>query len=148
MPHRRRQHRVAAHQPDSVAREMHNPGPGPQPDPDHAGKALGLVNEWIRHSDAKAGVTLAFTGALGTMTFNLTKDFTSRTLFFDVLAAIAYAPLVITAILCGWTQTSRISDKDSDRDATNRLFFASIAQNFKGQRQQYSDVLRTLPQIH
>lgn len=34
------------------------------------------VNEWIRHSDAKAGVTLVFIGVLGTMLFNLVREFT------------------------------------------------------------------------
>ena len=37
-----------------------------------------MVNEWIRHSDAKASVTLAFTGVMATMTYNLAKDVTSE----------------------------------------------------------------------
>lgn len=119
-------------------------GPALAPNPDHAWKALALVNEWVRHSDTKAGVTLAFTGVLGTMTFNLAKDFTSRTTLFDVLVAVACTLLVLTGALCGWTLTPRMNDKDADRDAINRLFFVSISRNFSGKRQQYIDVLHTL----
>lgn len=114
------------------------------PNPDHAWKALALVNEWIRHSDAKAGVTLAFTGVLGTMTFNLAKGFEPRSAAFDILVIIACTLLVLTGALCGWTLTPRVNDKDADRDAINRLFFASISRNFNGKRRQYSDVLHTL----
>lgn len=114
------------------------------PNPEHAWKALALVNEWIRHSDTKAGVTLAFTGVLGTMTFNLAKDFASRSPLFDVLVAAACTLLVLTGALCGWTLTPRVNDKDADRDAINRLFFVSISRNFSGKRQEYIDVLHTL----
>lgn len=114
------------------------------PNPDHAWKALSLVNEWIRHSFTKAGVTLAFTGVLGTMTFNLVKDFASRSTLFDVFVAVACTLLVLTGALCGWTLTPRVNDKDADHEVINRLFFGSISRNFNGKRQQYIDVLHTL----
>lgn len=114
------------------------------PDPDHAWKALALVNEWIRHSDAKAGITLAFTGVLSTMTFNLAKDFEARSLTFDALVVLACALLVLTGGLCGWTLMPRVDDKDADRDAINRLFFASVSQNFRGKREQYVGAFQTL----
>ncbi|MER6971172.1 Pycsar system effector family protein [Nocardioides sp. NPDC000445] len=114
------------------------------PDADHAWRALALVNEWIRHSDAKAGVTLAFAGVLGTMTFNLAKGSEARSLAFDVLVVVASALLLLTGGLCGWTLTPRVNDKDAARDAINRLFFASISRNFKGRRQEFADVLHTL----
>jgi hypothetical protein len=114
------------------------------PNPDHAWRLLGLVNEWIRHSDAKAGVTLAFTGVLATMVFNLTKDFTARTLVFDVCVIVACLLLLTTAALCGWTLTPRINDNDAEPEAINRVFFASISTNFKGDRPGYGQVLSTL----
>ncbi|GAB4084012.1 hypothetical protein GCM10028784_06420 [Myceligenerans cantabricum] len=118
--------------------------PAPAPDPDHAWKLLGLVNEWIRHSDAKAGVTLAFTGALGTMVFNLVKDFDHRTILFNTLAVLAATLLVLAAGLCAWTLTPRVNDVDAEPEAINRLFFGSITQNFKGTRRQYHDALAML----
>ena len=120
------------------------PVSSPEPNPDHAWKTLALMNEWIRHSDAKAGVTLAFTGVMATTTFNLAKDFTPRTALFDTLVVIASFLLLITGAMCGWTLTPRVKDKDADRDAINRLFFASIDRNFRGKRQEYSEVLHTL----
>ena len=116
----------------------------PEPDPDHAWKLLSLVNEWIRHSDAKAGVTLAFVGALGTMLFNLANGFAQRSLLFDVIVVIACALLGLTAALCGWSLTPRVNDKDVDPEAINRVFFASIARHFKGDRPGYTEVLGTL----
>lgn len=116
----------------------------PTPDPNHAWQALSLVNEWIRHSDTKAGVTLAFVGVLGTMTFNLVSDFEARHTLFDVVVVITCLLLITTGALGGWTLTPRVNDKDATSDAINRLFYASISSNFKGQREQYADVLRTL----
>lgn len=116
----------------------------PDPNPDHAWKTLALMNEWIRHSDAKAGVTLAFTGVMATTTFNLVKDFSHRNTASDALVVAVCLLLVLTGALCGWTLTPRVKDKDADRDAINRLFFASIDRNFRGKRQEYSEVLRTL----
>lgn len=115
-----------------------------KPNPDHAWKILALMNEWIRHSDAKAGVTLAFTGVMATTTFNLAKDFTPRNALFDSLVVIACFLLLMTGALCGWTLTPRVKDQDADRDAINRLFFVSIDRNFRGKRQEYSEVLHTL----
>lgn len=116
----------------------------PDPNPDHGWKLLGLVNEWIHHSDAKAGVTLAFTGVLGTMVFSLVKDFDQRSSLFDVIAVIACVLLALTAGLCGWTLTPRVNDEDADPESINRLFFASISTHFRGDRPRYSEVLSTL----
>jgi hypothetical protein len=102
------------------------------------------VNEWIRHSDAKASVTLAFTGVMATMTYNLAKDVTSRTVLFDTLVGLTCLLLFITGAWCGWTLTPRVKDKDADRDAINRLFFGSIDRNFRGKRHEYSEVLHVL----
>lgn len=125
----------------------------PDPNPDHAWKALALVNEWIRHADTKAAVTLAFTGVLGTMTFNLVKDFQHRTWLFDVFVIVACVLLVATGALCGWTLTPRFTEKKRNKsvdreveadDVVNRLFYGSIAKGFKGKRRQYSDVMHAL----
>jgi len=126
------------------------------PNPDHAWKALALVNEWIRHADSKAAVTLAFTGVLATMTFNLVKDFHSRSVLFDWLVIIACALIVTTGALCGLTLTPRFKrstkakgttgeqDAEAEEDVVNHLFYASISKNFKGKRRDYSDVMHTL----
>lgn len=135
---------LGGRQPTGCPHDLPTPVSSPEPNPDHAWKTLALMNEWIRHSDAKAGVTLAFTGVMATMLFNLAKDFTPRTVVFDFLVVVACLLLICTGTLCGWTLTPRLKDTDADRDAINSLFFASIDQHFRGKRQEYSEVLQTL----
>ncbi|MCK2023573.1 hypothetical protein KZC52_11605 [Microbacterium sp. kSW2-24] len=149
----------ATETPDVVAAVVAVPEPqvkaAPDPNPEHAWKALALVNEWIRHADAKAAVTLAFTGVLGTMTFNLVKDFQHRTFWFDALVVLACVFLVAAGALCGWTLTPRFTEKRKKKknsvdqevevdDVVNRLFYGSITKGFKDKRHQYSDVMRAL----
>lgn len=102
----------------------------PQPNPDHAWKQLSLVNEWIRHSDAKAGATLAVTGVLATMTFNLSNHLAGRTLLTDVLQVAIVLLLILTGFLGGWTLAPRIRDRAANPDVPNRLYFGSIATGF------------------
>jgi hypothetical protein len=136
---------ISAPKPESTSPpELAAQPPALDTNPDHAWKALSLVNEWIRHADAKAGVTLAFTGVLATMLFNLVKDFHSRTMCSDVVVIVSCTLLAFTAGLCAWTLTPRTSDSDTDNLAINRLFYASITKNFKGDRRRYIDVLHTL----
>lgn len=128
-------------------RRRREPQPGPGPNPEHAWKALALVNEWIRHADAKAGVTLAFTGVLGAMVFNLVKNVDRRTPMFDLFVVLACALLVLTAGLCGWTLTPRVNDRDADPESINRLYFGSISRHFGGRRPEYVEVLSTLTAV-
>lgn len=102
------------------------------------------MNEWIRHSDAKAAVTLAFTGVIGAMTFNLVNGFDRRSIPFDMLVLLASALLLLTAALCGLTLTPRMRDKDASPEAVNLLYFNSISQHYKGRRTQYAEALEGL----
>lgn len=71
------------------------------PNPEHARKALSLVSEWIRRSDAKAGVTLAFAG-VGTIIFNLVKVVECRTLV-DVSSVVTCVQIEVAGALYAWT---------------------------------------------
>lgn len=102
----------------------------PTPNPDHAWKQLSVVNEWIRHSDAKAGATLAVTGVLATMAFNLSGQLAARSLLSDLLQSSIVLLLVATGVLCAWTLTPRIRDRAADPEVPNRLYFGSIAASF------------------
>lgn len=115
-----------------------------EPNADHAWKALALVNDWIRHSDAKAGVTLAFVGALGAMLFNLTRNTQADCEIIFPVAAGSALLLVTAAVLCGLTLSPRSVDRDAVPDAVNLLFYASISRNFKRNRVGFSDVFGTL----
>jgi len=114
------------------------------PNPDQAWKLLSLTNEWIRHSDAKAAVTLAFTGVMGTMIFNLVKDFVKRSFVFDFAVIVAGCLLVLTAAFCAWTLTPRVKDQDASPEDASLLFFGSIAVKFKNDRGTYREVLSSM----
>lgn len=78
------------------------------------------------------------------MLFNLVKDFTRRWWLTDTTVVVACLLLIITAACCAWALTPRVNDKDASEVAINKLFYASISKNFKGDRQAYIDGLHTL----
>lgn len=119
---------------------------GALPSPDHAWKLLSLINEWIRHADAKATVTLAFTGAIGTLLFNMVKDLATTSVWTDVTVVATCFFLVCAGVMCGLTLVPRTKAAEGDpaEEEINRLFFAHIAKHYNGDRVQYRDVLGTL----
>ncbi len=114
------------------------------PNPEQAWKLLSLVNEWIRHSDAKAAVTLAFTTGLSVMLFNLADGFAERSQIFDIAVVVATALLVLAAGFCAWTLTPRIADQEANPEQANLLFFGSIAVKFKNDRGNYREELHLM----
>ncbi|UJH71809.1 Pycsar system effector family protein [Ornithinimicrobium sp. INDO-MA30-4] len=111
---------------------------------EQAWKLLSMVNEWIRFADAKAGATLAFSGAMGTLLYNVVNELHRRTAWLDVTVVMTCALLFAAVLLAGWTIAPRIKDKDAVPDTVNSLFFASIAANYRGKRLAYRDELSRL----
>ncbi len=109
--------------------------PQEQPSPDQAWKILSLVNEWIRHADSKVGVTLAFTGVMATMTYNLASATGLSAPATIITFVIAGLLLVATGIFCACTLLPRIDDGDIPREERSRLYFSSIAARYS--RTQY-----------
>lgn len=116
----------------------------PELNADHAWKLLSLVNEWIRHADSKATATLAFTGALGALLYNLVKNLADTGLCLDALVVLTCALLGSATILCGLTLAPRTHDQEAHPDEINRIFFGSISKHYQGRRPEYRDVLSTL----
>lgn len=105
-----------------------------EPDPDQAWKALALVNDWIRHGDAKIGVTLAVTGAAGVMLFNLFKDAPDPSCWmkaFGVLAAIALFLAAASAVI-GLVPQVKVGRRREPEAYTNLLFYKHIARGWEG----------------
>lgn len=139
--------------------------PGPvQAEPDHAWKVLATTNEWIRHADAKTGVTLAFAGVTGTTLFNLVKDEDAWSLFLNIFVfvdllllglAITFAYFALfprtktRAERRQWLPRRKGSPvpsespvtKDSQQDQVNLLFFGHIASHYKDRGPSYHEVL-------
>ncbi len=67
--------------------------------PDHAWKALGLVVDWIKHAEAKAGGALAATGVTGGVLYNLVKNQTEPGTWLAT-ASVLCAVAVLTAGVC------------------------------------------------
>lgn len=135
-----------------------------RPEPDQAWKALGLVNDWIKHADAKVGATLAVSGVVAVMLYNLVKnqDRPGCALsIFTVLCAVAVvaaggsAALALMprlAIATKWEQRTarRVASAAGDvtpppeEDPVNLLFFSNIAKTYHGDGPSYIEVLRSL----
>lgn len=113
------------------------------PNPEHAWRTLSLMNEWIRHADAKAGVTLALAGVLGTMLFTLSEQVEDWTRFSASVVIFTCLCLGATIVLCGLTLIPRT--RSSVRNpAPNLLFFGSIASHYKDNRQKFRTEFNTL----
>jgi putative ubiquitin-RnfH superfamily antitoxin RatB of RatAB toxin-antitoxin module len=140
------------------------PEVGPTSEPDQAWKALGLVNDWIKHAEAKVGATLAASGAVGVMLYNLVKDENAPGFWLSA-AAVACTVAIIgaggsaTLALIPRLSIVRVakerkiqkaikggSDEPTQivEDPVNLLFFSNIARHYKDDSPSYIEVLRSM----
>lgn len=100
---------------------------GPVPtiaNPEQAWRALDLVTGWIKHAEAKSGVTLTAALAVGTVLYDLVKD-QQRPSFWLGAAAVVCGVLVFAgAAATAWSLIPRLWRRD---DATSDLYFDHIA---------------------
>ncbi|MFG3024731.1 Pycsar system effector family protein [Streptomyces sp. NPDC048254] len=100
------------------------PKPAQGPNADHAWKALGLVIDWIKHAETKAGATLAATGVTGGVLYNLVKGVTAPSVWL-ILSSMLCALAVVGAGLCaGLVLWPRLKMKEAP---TSLLYFHHIA---------------------
>jgi hypothetical protein len=104
-----------------------------------------LVNDWVKHAEAKLGVTLAATGVSGGLLFNLVKDRGDTTWAFNVAAAVCCVAVFVAGVcaMIGLYPVVRLRQRTAD-EAINPLFFHDIATAYKGDAPSYSAVLHTL----
>lgn len=105
-----------------------------EPDPDHAWKALSLVNDWIRHGDAKIGVTLAFAGAAGAMLYSLIKAETRPHWSLMVFGGLCAVALLLAAsfAIVGLVPQVKFGRRREPEAYTNLLFYMHIARGWEG----------------
>lgn len=115
------------------------------PDPDQAWKALSLVNDWVKHAEAKLSVLLAATGVSGGVLFNLVNDRSHPSWLFDVPATVCGIAVMVAGgcAMIGLYPVVRLQRKTAD-DAVNPLFFHDVARAYNGDAPSYSAVLHTL----
>lgn len=114
------------------------------PDPDQAWRALSLVNEWIRHAEAKTGATLAATGVVGGLLYNLVKNQSHPSLAISIVASACATSALAAGIFCALALVPRIRVHGQAEDPSNLLFYAHIAKAFKDDAPSYVEVLKTL----
>jgi Family of unknown function (DUF5706) len=154
-------------QPKSRQSELVESQPGtPErlPDPDQAWKALSLVNDWIRHAEAKATATLAAAGVTGGVLYNLVQPQNRPSLVLDVIATINALMIIVSGgsaimalvprlkvrkskpINTNTSATSRLQGSGIlvTEDPVNLLFFRDIARHYRGDAPTYTQVLSTL----
>lgn len=111
---------------------------------EEAWRIHGLVVDWIRHADSKAGVTLAACAALATVLFALVEGLGQRTLCADLLVVLATISLAVTFLFCAWTLIPRVA-RPSDTAADGRIiFFGSIAAHYDTDARKYGEDLLQL----
>ncbi len=106
-----------------------------------AWNAVGLVNEWVRHAEAKAATTLAASGVLSGVLYNLVKDQVGIGWTLKI-AAPASASLIIVAAVCATVALwPRLRSKDTP---TSSLYFDHIARRHPHSSKAYIDELKAL----
>ncbi len=94
---------------------------------------LGLVNDWVRHAEAKVGATLAATGVTGGVLFNLIKGRPDRSPAMEVTAAVCGALVLLAGLLAGTALLPRLRSKPWRKEPpTSPLYFAHIARRYQG----------------
>ncbi|HEY1920518.1 MAG TPA: Pycsar system effector family protein [Streptosporangiaceae bacterium] len=133
-----------------------------QPDPDQAWKALGLVNDWIRHAETKTTATLAAAGVSGGVLYNLVQHQTNPSPGLCVVAVLCGLAIVTSAgsaimalaprLRPGKTVVQPAPEGDDPArppdDPANLLFFSHITRDYRGDAPSYAQVLSTLTSDH
>ncbi|MGW3872786.1 Pycsar system effector family protein [Streptomyces sp. NPDC005055] len=100
------------------------PEPNPAPNADHAWKALGLVIDWIKHAETKAGATLAAAGVTGGVLYNLMKDVTTPSTWLILASALCALAVAGAGLCAGFVLWPRLKMKE---EPTSLLYFHHIA---------------------
>ena len=92
--------------------------------PDQAWKMLSLVNDWIRHAEAKAAGTIATSGIAAGVLFNLLKDVNGNAKCVEIPAAICAALVAVAGLSAAWALRPRLWSRE---EPTSNLYFHHIA---------------------
>lgn len=135
-----RQRRCARRSP-----EVPNKEPEGRSEPEHAWKALSLVNDWLRHAEAKLGVTLTATGVTGGVLFSLVRNHGDQHCIFNI-ASVMCCLAVLAAGICamvGLFPVLSLGGRRDPEEVINPLFFHHIARAYRNDAPTYQNVLHT-----
>lgn len=134
------------------------------PDPDQAWKALSLVNDWIRHAEAKATAELVAAGVTGGVLYNLVHSQAHSSLALAIVATVNAVTIIAAAGSAVMALLPRLAVRKAKpvkadtraavqattsgvpvpEDPVNLLFFRDIARRYRGDAPTYTQVLSTL----
>lgn len=106
-----------------------------------AWKAVGLVNEWVRHAEGKAATTLAAAGVIGGVLYNLVADETDFGLTLEIAVPVAAGLAITAAVLAVVALWPRLLSREP---ATSSLYFEHIARRHPKSSDAYVQELKEL----
>jgi hypothetical protein len=120
------------------------PEPEPEPDPEQAWKALSLVNDWIRHSEAKAGAALTAAGVVGGVLYNLVTNQHDPPWGIAVSAVMCGVLAFVSGGFAALAVIPRRKIRGQPVDFINLLYYSHVAKNYRNDEPSYQRVLRSL----
>lgn len=120
--------------------------PPVRPDPEQAWKTLGLVDDWLKHAEAKLAAALATTGVGGGVLFNLVTKQGQPSVAVNVAAAVCGITLFGAGVfaIVGLFPVVQLGRRQQGRDQVNPVFFRDIAHAYRCDAPGYSAVLHRL----
>ncbi|MGY5884669.1 Pycsar system effector family protein [Modestobacter lacusdianchii] len=115
---------MTADDPDQSDPDTPTTGPASFDETGEAWKALGLVNDWVRHAETKAAATLAALGVTGGALYNLVKSQNDVSGFLAVMSTVCGAAVIVGGVFALLALRPRLR---SQEDATSTLYFDHIA---------------------
>jgi hypothetical protein len=116
-------------------------------DPDQTWRVLGLVNDWIKHAEAKAAGTLAAAGVSAGVLYNLVKDVADPSRLLNLVAVACAVCIIVGGLSAAWALRPRLW---SNEEPTSNLYFHHIARRHpkKGKGTEYLPTLIALTKDH
>lgn len=116
----------------------------PIPDPDQAWKALGLVNDWIRHAETKTAAILAATGVTAGLLYNIVSRWEEPCECAILMQVFAGFALLLAGAFCAAGLLPRRKVRGAPEDPSNLLFYSHITRRYGSDGPEYQEVLATL----
>jgi pycsar effector protein len=106
-----------------------------------AWRAVGLVNEWVKHAEAKAATTLAAAGIVTGVLYNLVKGQHEIGLVLGIAAPVCGLLAVAAAVCAVVALWPRLGSRESP---TSALYFDHIARRYLKAPTEYVTELKRL----
>lgn len=113
---------------------------------DDAWALLSLVNEWVKHAEAKLGVVLAFVGVMAAGLIAIASDTARPTQTVMIMELITALLILSSAVLAALGLLPRFKGQP-EAARMNPLFYGDVAKHFKNRPDEYlthlSEVLQS-----